>query len=276
MSIAVVLAVLSGEPSDSSVLESALPVAKCAGARIRALYVHRDPSDVLLLASPYGTVISSGILEFAEQEIERAGKRARDAFETWRAGNSGQVPAEWTERSGQLKSALAAEGQVADVVVTASPSWGGSDDSPESLEAALFDTGRPVLVAPKRVPADLLSHALIAWKPSPEAARAVAAAIPLLTCAKRVEIFAANDKTGRSTDAARVLGYLAAHGITGHALGFDGNGSIGAALLKEADRHQATLLVLGGYGHSRLRELVFGGVTQHVLDHATIPVLMMH
>jgi nucleotide-binding universal stress UspA family protein len=276
MQIAIVLAVLSGEPSDASVLEGALQVANRTGGRVRALFVQRDPSDVLLFASPDGMIISPEIFEFAEQEIAKAGKRAREAFETWRAGPGGRVGAEWTERSGQLRSALAAEGRVADLVVVASPAWSGETRNTEPLETALFDTGRPVLVIPKHVPADFLGQALIAWKSSAEAARAVAAVVPLLAHAKRVDVFAAEDETGKPADAARIVGYLAAHGVTGNALGFDPGPSVGVALVKEAERHQATLLVLGAYSHSRLRELVFGGVTQHVIDHADIPVLMAH
>jgi len=188
---------------------------------------------------------------------------------------AGGLRAELVEREGRVEPVLAGEGQVADLVALASPRWGGRQDSAEALEAALFRSGRPVLVAPKRVPADLAEHPLIAWKAAPEAARAVSAALPLLRPAGRVEIFAADESSGRPADAAKLVDFLAAHGIAAHPLGFDG-GAVGAALLKQAERHRATLLVLGGYGHGRLRELVFGGVTQHVLDHATIPILIMH
>jgi nucleotide-binding universal stress UspA family protein len=147
---------------------------------------------------------------------------------------------------------------------------------PETLEAALFDSGRPLMipgVAP--VAPDTIA---IAWKSTREAARAVAAAMPFLAQAKRVVILTAaeDDRTDRS-EAARLLVTLQRHDIAAEARRLQpGSRNAADTLLAAAGEIDAGLLVMGGYGHSRLRELVFGGVTEHVIRGAALPVLMAH
>jgi nucleotide-binding universal stress UspA family protein len=118
----------------------------------------------------------------------------------------------------------------------------------------------------------------IAWKSTREAVRAVAAAIPFLAEAKRVVILTAteDDRTDRS-DAARLLVTLQRHDITVDARHLQpGPRSAADAVLGTANEIGAGLLVMGGYGHSRLRELVFGGVTERVIRGTALPVLMAH
>ncbi|HEY0525498.1 MAG TPA: universal stress protein, partial [Stellaceae bacterium] len=147
-----------------------------------------------------------------------------------------------------------------------------------AIEAALFESGRPVLLVPGDAAsaARLLEHALVAWKPSPEAAHALGAAMPFLATAGSVTVFAASDRDVAATLPEELLTYLRRHGIDAAAPVFPAAETVGQALLGEAGRTGATLLVMGAYSHSRLRELILGGVTEHVLNNARIPVLMAH
>jgi nucleotide-binding universal stress UspA family protein len=140
----------------------------------------------------------------------------------------------------------------------------------------LFDSGRPLLI-PGSAPVAPDTVA-IAWKSTREAARAVAAAMPFLATAKRVVILAVaeDSKAGRG-DVARLVVALQRHDIAAEARHMEaGSRSAADTLLGAAREFGAGLLVMGGYGHGRLRELVFGGVTERVIGGAAIPVLMAH
>ena len=153
-----------------------------------------------------------------------------------------------------------------------------------SLEAALLETGKQVLLCPPQESGSVETvgaHIAIAWNGSAEAARAVTIGLPLLAAAERVTVIALSD--GSRTPAADPVGpealqsYLASHGIEA---GIEAEKSkataVGGALLKIAHGCGADLLLMGAYGQSRRRELVLGGVTQHVLEHADLPVLLTH
>ena len=146
-----------------------------------------------------------------------------------------------------------------------------------TLNAALFETGRRVLVAPLLAPTSLGRNIAIAWNGSAEASRAVANAIPFLTRSEAVIILAAEtDKTPHST-AGELATYLAWHSIAAEIGDFSPERpSVGEALLGEATSRGADLLVMGGYSHSRMRQLILGSVTRHVLTAAELPVLMAH
>jgi nucleotide-binding universal stress UspA family protein len=287
MTSAIILSVLNGDAHDGVVLEAALALARRTDAHIRALHARGDPAELAMLVAPDGVALAQELIAIAEQDVADRLREAKQSFETWRrrhdlpladtpAGQKG-VSAEWIEEGGRVGDAIGRQGQVADLVVLAADPRGRGDQALASFETALFRSGRPVLLVPKSPPADLAARPMIAWKETPEAARAVAAALPLLKYAAAIEVFAADDGAITPRAPETLLAYLAWHGFTATVAGFDaGAPSVGEALLAAAKRSGATLLVLGGYGHSRLRELVFGGVTQHVIEHAEIPVLMAH
>jgi nucleotide-binding universal stress UspA family protein len=149
-----------------------------------------------------------------------------------------------------------------------------------SLAAWLFGTGRPCLVHPSARPGSFaLETAVIAWDTSPQAARAVGDALPLLKRATAVHVLVARgEKTiPGNAPAAALIDYLAAHAIVATPDEFDiERRSIGRALLDRAGEHAADLLVMGAFGHSRLREFILGGATREVLDSSSLPILMSH
>jgi nucleotide-binding universal stress UspA family protein len=160
-----------------------------------------------------------------------------------------------------------------------------AQDAPESqdlrfadlAEDVLISAGRPVLVVPKGGAAWSGRTALVAWNGSREAARALADAMPLLERAQTVEVFTAGEQDIGDLPGADIAAHLARHRIDVEVFRFAGiESSVGDALLNRAADIGADFVVMGGYGRSRFREYVLGGVTRHVLQNLTLPVLMSH
>jgi nucleotide-binding universal stress UspA family protein len=145
----------------------------------------------------------------------------------------------------------------------------------DTVQAALLETGRPLLLAPPAVPATLGEAVLLAWNASPQAARAVSSALPFLRQAVRVTIMSVGNGPEPEPTADQLARSLAWHGIAAEVRRIEqGSQRVRDILLSEAAAMAANLLVLGAYSHSRMRQVVFGGVTEHMLDHAELPVLM--
>lgn len=144
-----------------------------------------------------------------------------------------------------------------------------------TIDAALFDTGRPVLVAPPAAPLQIGRKIAIAWNGSSQAARAVAFSLPFLERAEQVTILVGSGQDSHTPGTA-LAAYLERHGIRAAVEGFDVAGSVGKSVLERAGELGADLIVMGAYGHSRLREMILGGATREILASATLPVLMAH
>jgi nucleotide-binding universal stress UspA family protein len=148
------------------------------------------------------------------------------------------------------------------------------------IEAALFDAGRPVLVVPYIQKAPLaLDRVLVCWDGGRSAARAVGDAMPFLRHAKAVEVLVVQGDAGKSDEipGADVGEHLARHGLKVDVERIVATeGKVGDTILSHAADAGADFLVMGGYGHSRLREFILGGVTRGILGTMTVPVLMSH
>jgi nucleotide-binding universal stress UspA family protein len=181
----------------------------------------------------------------------------------------------WLPASGAQDKWIATYGRVADLTVIGAPKDDTSVAATLAFEAALLDTGKSVLLAPSR-PVALAGIAVVAWNGSAEAARAVAAALPLLAAAREVHVVTI-EESQRRADPDALARYLAWHRIDARTRLIAGKGANAVtAIDEECEMHGANLLVMGGYTHSRLRELIFGGVTAHVVKHAALPVLLAH
>ena len=143
------------------------------------------------------------------------------------------------------------------------------------LEAALLDTGHPLLVIPPKAPAKIGSKVAIAWNGSVQAARAVTAAMDFIADASAVTILNAKEE-GSDSHVAELADYLACHGVKAKTVSVTAKSDVGKALISAATKAGADLLVMGAYGHSRMRELVLGGVTKYVLQETTLPTLLVH
>jgi nucleotide-binding universal stress UspA family protein len=168
-------------------------------------------------------------------------------------------------------------GRVFDIVVLARPGEEWQSPSMVTLESALFESGRPVLIAPPTSPQTLATNILIAWNRSTEQARATAFAMPLLRLAKRVTILTVEGAMVAGPSGTEMARSLAMHGIAADTLTISpGKVSAGETILRKAAELGCDLIVKGAYTQSRLRQMIFGGTTRHILANAKLPVLMAH
>jgi len=168
-------------------------------------------------------------------------------------------------------------GRVFDIIVLARPGEEWQSPSMITLESALFESGRPLLIAPPKSPRSLATNILIAWNRSTEQARATAFAMPLLRLAERITILTVEGATVAGPSGAEMAHSLALNGIAAEPMTLSpGKASAGETILKKATDLGCDLLIKGAYTQSRLRQMIFGGTTRHILTHAEIPVLMAH
>jgi nucleotide-binding universal stress UspA family protein len=145
------------------------------------------------------------------------------------------------------------------------------------IETALFESGRPVLIAPPDPPRQIGDVVVIAWNGSTETARTVAFALPLLEQAERVVVLTVEGWMVPGPSGEQLAHYLRANGIAAEPLGVPaGRRNNGEMVLANAAALGCDLLVKGAYTQSRLRQMIFGGATAHILARAEMPVLMAH
>lgn len=284
MSIKAILVALAGMDREASVLETALQAARAFDAHLEVLHVRPDPNGVFaFMTEPMSESAVELIVDAAEKGAAELAAKARARFEEFCQANGvaeaapagGGVFAMWREETGEQGQVTARYGRLADLSVVARPAE--DTPAPAMLEAALLETGKPVLIAPAEARTTLGTNVVIAWNGTAEASRAVAAAMPFLEAADRVTVLTAEEDGRFVANAADLTGYLSWHGISASVGTVDtGAAATGEALLGEAGRIGADLLVMGGYGHSRVREIILGGVTNHILANAGLPVLMAH
>ena len=168
-------------------------------------------------------------------------------------------------------------GRVFDIIALARPGEEWQSPSMVTLESALFESGRPVLIAPPEAPRSLATNIMIAWNRSTEQARATAFAMPLLKRAERVTILTVESATVAGPSGEDLARSLAAHGIIAATITLaSSKANAGDTILKKAAELGCDLIVKGAYTQSRLRQMIFGGTTRHILTNANLPVLMAH
>ncbi len=286
MTIRTLLVPLDGSDDAKPAIELGLAVGRDLAAHVTVLHVRRDPKDTiprLNVGMPESMI--EDMIQIAEKDAGERAARERRMFDELierfslplvdEPAASG-ASAAWSEEVGRADEVTVRRGRLADLFVVGRPT--ATSDVPLTLNAALFVTGRPVLVGPPGGTAELGRSIGISWNASAQATRAVGSALPLITQAEKVTVLtAASDKTSVER-APELATYLEWHGITPDTRTFAAAGrqSVGAALMEECGEAGVDLLVMGGYTHSRMRQLILGGVTRHVLEEAGIPLFMAH
>jgi nucleotide-binding universal stress UspA family protein len=288
--IKTVLVHLRGTKGDDASLIAALQIARPFGAHLECLHIRPDFAGLISLARPAilegDTETIARALKRLEQEYAEAAQRASDSLAAFcvaegiRKGelpiNTNGISASFREDIGSDVERLIAHSRRHDLVVVkgGGVNEGGLDAS--DVGRLILGAGRPALLAPT-VPARSTGTVVIAWKDTPEAARAVSAAMPLLEKATRIFVVTASDDEEPPTDQNGVVSHLEWHGLTCEALQVEPRGRDAYdAVLETARSADADLLVAGAYGHGRLREVVFGGFTEGLLEDASLPVLVLH
>ena len=275
------------DASAAAPLEAALRLAGEFKGHVVALHVRVDPAlAVPLVGEGMSGAMVEEMMAAAERQAAHRAVAARAIFDGCRdrlgvalaaVPGGGDVSAEWVDVVGREEEIVAWRGRLADIVALARPGQDGDTPSPMTLNAALMESGRPLLLVPPGAPV-FGRHVAIAWNGSAEAGRAVAAALPFLERAGAVTVLSvAEDEGADDVPAGELTAYLAWHGIDARCRKLRGQSTLaGEALIDECRDVGADLLVMGAYTHSRLRQLILGGVTRHVIHHAPLACLMCH
>ena len=258
---------------DPAAFELAAKLAKEFGSRLVGL---EPPSyGVMSMAwadAGMGAPIGGGLAEDAEERQRVAA--VKQAFDSRAAG----LTSEWRAADDSGPTAIGIIGRAYDLIVMPQP--GALPKMPESVfETALFDSGRPVLVVPPRVSGLVGKKILFAWNGSTESARAISLAMPMLSRAEQIEVMSVDGASGMvpGPSSAEIAASLAAYGfnVTNQHVK-PGNRSAGQTIVDTAISIGADMIVKGAYTQSRLRQMIFGGMTRHLILNSPLPVLFSY
>lgn len=286
--VATILCPLSGVPENKPVLDKAYSITKDLKCHLEVMHVEPEAKESIpLLGEGMSVAMVEDMIRIAETEASKRASRAKEMFDDSvkehglaiadRPGPEKVGTVSWRHEHGREDEVVARIGRLHDLIVIARP--GDSEDvlTPMTLNAAIFETGRPVLVVPPKGAGSERKRIAISWNGSVQSARAVSKAIRLLEQADQVMVLTAASFQTSGARGPELSTYLRWHGIEPEIKVFEAPvGSVGPRLLEECDKFGADLLVQGAYTHSRMRQLILGGVTKHVLGHAEIPMFMAH
>ena len=267
---------LSGRAPQDFAADYAISMAATFGAHVAGLAFLYEP------VIPDGTLggVPVDLIELQREENSKTAKNAVDRFEaaTKKAGVAAQSRI-LDATFGGAATLFARTARRFDLAVVgqAQREHGASEEL--MIEGALFESGRPVVVVPYIQKSGLtLERVLVCWDGGRTAARAVGDAMPFLERAKAVDIvIVAEERKNDEITGAKLSEHLARRGIKANVKRIAKGGlAVDAAILDYAADSGADFMVMGGYGHSRLREFILGGVTRSILASMTLPVLMSH
>ncbi len=287
MAIKSILLPLSGLPGRGQWLDAVVRRAREWGAHVEALHVAIDPRDsVAYVGEGMTSAMIGDVMAVAEQESDERRQEAQKVFEDACQRNNvtisdqpdaGPGTAHFTIVTGREEDIIASRGRLADLIFARRPEGGGEEVTfSVTLEAALLDTGCPVLILPPSDPVEFGRSVAIYWNGSPEAGKAINFAMPFLEKAEQVCVLEVDAEHHSGPGTEEVVRYLAWHGVKAEGRNLERASSDSESLLAATSAAGADMLVMGAYTRSRLRRLVFGGVTRDVLTRSGVPVLMAH
>lgn len=274
MGLKTILVHLANDEDHVARLATAMRLAKRHGAHLIALYITR-PGE-----RPAEVAGRTASLAYMRESAEEAEARAR-AVESEFASTCERegLSYDWVMEDSEHLDSLAQRAHAADlVIVSRGPDLHFEDRFRLRLsEELVLVTGLPIMILPPGAKAqDPGQRIFVCWKPTREAVRALRDSLPLLAAAQSVYLGLVNPDEGDSVAALEIQQFLSRHGVTAQTLDLPAQGSIGESLLAGAAAHNCDLIVSGAYGHTRLREVLTGGVTRSLLRHATVPLLLSH
>jgi nucleotide-binding universal stress UspA family protein len=274
------------EDAARTALNTAILLAKRFDSYVEGLLAVNQPNLALGMFTP-GMALPPEYMSLAAEEWRKFADQARADFLKVTGDNglpfreletAGDGPAAgWRESQGNEAEIVGECGRSFDLIVMGRTKTTASSRWRETCEAALFESGRPLLLAPSEVPATVGKSIVIAWNGSTETARTIAFGMPFLLAADRVEVLTVDANIVPGPSGAEIAAHLARHGIAATSRTLKSGGEPpGEVVLDEAGDIGADLVLKGAFTRGRIRQVVFGGATQHVLDYARVPVLLAH
>ena len=264
-----------------SVFASAVLTAQRFASYIEGVYV-QPALPAIASADGFG-VVTPAFVEKYEREDNARIRQAQEYFETFMQKHNisgtrsdGKAYAVW-QNVGPTDDYVGHLGRLFDLIVLGRPIHGATTPTMHTLEAALFESGRPILIAPPEAPTTIGETISIAWNGSTETARTIAFSKPFLAQAKKVVVVSISEAMVPGPSGTDIARYLSHRGIDATVVDAAANGrNPGQAMLEESMAQGADLMVKGAYTNSRLRQMIFGGATNYILSNTEIPVFMSH
>lgn len=287
MPIKTILVAAGGGSATGGAFELACGLASRLKAHVEGYHVLLDPvAAFAAFGADDGVAVSGTFINELVAKAEAAAAEMKAAFEA-AARRHGLSQANepggdrssscWRQEEGHAPGLVAQRARFFDLVVLGRSERAVRGPSSDTIEETLRESGRPVLLAPSKAPAEIGRSVALAWNGSEEAVRALAVAVPILAAAETVQIITAGEDADR--DAAEVITHLAWHGIaaTHRNVPFHFGDGIGTALLDAAKSAGADLLVMGGYSRAPMLQALFGGATREVIGtDVPLPLLLVH
>ncbi len=280
MSMKTILVPMEPHEGMGTVLETALLLAKKRGSYIEGFPLRFGISEFVAV-DPAGSIP----LESYRQESQEEAAQARKLFESFmqqrgipQSSGTGGLSFGWLDDAQEGESFVGSYGRVFDITVLSRPDANTIGLHNRAIESGLFESGRPILLSPPVPPKDIATNVMIHWNCSTEQARATAFAMPLLLAAQRVTVLTVSGgQAVPGPTAEQLLKHLRNNGIAANPMtvGLEGKNT-GEAILRACKAEGCDLLVKGAFTQSRLRQMIFGGATSHILANAELPVLMAH
>jgi nucleotide-binding universal stress UspA family protein len=267
---------IRGGGTATGVLDFAGALAKEHGARLIGAFVQPEPPLTTAESFARGKGIQE-VSDVHQSKLEDVEAGYRATFDKVVRHNG--LRSEWRSLS-HFSSDVAVNAYYADLVVIARPESATPQAGPSGLaESLVLSSGRPILLFPRDSEVSQVRRVVVAWNTTREAVRAAADALPLLARAEAVQVLVIDPQRHKESHGeepgADIARHMARHGAQVDVRRVSSEGKdVGQLMLSQAAAFRADLLVMGAYGHSQVREWVFGGVTRTVLYEAPIPVLM--
>jgi len=283
--IKIILVPLDGSERSAAVLDTALVIARRFDAHIKAVHVSERGGSEPFLFSGMSEKLREQVVEMNSRAAKSVADTVREQFKTFCAKNKvkvtkkpssvKQVSASLHLLEGDPVSVLDRESRLVDVVALSRPAAHriGGRGVGELHESLMLQSGRPVLIVPPDWAAHRVDHAAIGWNDSVEASRALAITLPWLTQMKKVTVVVSKKREAGVGD---VVDYLKRHGCKADYHVISSGGNVGKKMLAACDEIGAEFLVVGGFSHTRTRQLLFGGVTSYLLGNTDVITVMAH
>ena len=280
MTMKTILIPTENDRSMQSALETALLLARRCDSYMEGFALRWGISELV------GVDVVGVSLKTYKQDIPEEAEQSREMFESFMQthdvprsrGRAGSLSFGWLDDAPAGDSFVGSYGRVFDVIVMSRSDGSSTVLHNRAIESGLFESGRPILLSTASPPRQIATHVLVAWNCSTEQARATALAMSLLQRANRVTVLTVTGGTGvPGPTAEQMVRYLQRNRVVAEPLTIELNGrNTGEAILATADSLGCDLLIRGAYTQSRLRQMLFGGATQHVLENAALPILIAH
>jgi nucleotide-binding universal stress UspA family protein len=271
-----ILIPVEDHPALQSVMQTALLVAQQFGSHMEGVPLVQD-IPALAIEMTGAWALASELSD--PKRIESARRLFEDFMLRHDVGRDphASVSFRWSRETSISDSQLGSYGRVFDAIVVGRPDLKVGIPRRTTLESALFDSGRLLVVAPPSAPTKIGSKIVIAWNASTETARTIGLSMAFLRQAEQVTVLTIEGGSVEGPSGEKLAEALRLDGIAADAITrlTDGK-TIGEAILDNAATLGADLLIKGAYTQSRIRQMIFGGATNHILSHAALPVLMAH